>query len=165
MAVVGRVELVQPELVRTEVSLRSGDLTLVYDKRAAGCTQTHRGYSQLADDALAAAALLRTRPEVDPAKVGLRGISEGGWVVPMAAARSPELAFIVVVGADGIRAGPPHPVARAVVAAAAATVWTWYRTGPGRPRRSPQAVRAPGGHCGLPAMGRLPFSAAPLIMA
>ncbi len=85
-----------------------GLVTLVYDKRAAGYTPSRRDFSQLADDALAAAALLRTRPEVDPAKVGLWGVSEGGWVVPIAAARAPDLAFIIVIAANGVSPAQQH---------------------------------------------------------
>jgi pimeloyl-ACP methyl ester carboxylesterase len=79
-----------------------GVVTLIYDKRAAGYSPAHRDFGLLADDALAAVAVLRARPGVDPTKVGLWGISEGGWVAPIAAARSADVAFLVVVGANGI---------------------------------------------------------------
>ncbi|MEN3270173.1 MAG: uncharacterized protein V7646_7067, partial [Pseudonocardia sp.] len=49
-----------------------------------------------------AAAELRRSLEVDPAQVGVMGFSEGGWVAPLAAARSQEIAFLVVVGANGV---------------------------------------------------------------
>ena len=81
---------------------RAGIVTLTYDKRTVGYSFIQRSYSQLADDAIAAAAVLRGRAEVDPAKVGLWGLSEGGWVAPLAAARDPRTAFVVVVGANGV---------------------------------------------------------------
>lgn len=81
---------------------RAGIVTLAYDKRTVGYSFTQRSYSRLADDAIAAAAVLRGRAEVDPAKVGIWGLSEGGWVAPLAAARDPRTAFVVVVGANGI---------------------------------------------------------------
>ncbi|MFG1961848.1 alpha/beta hydrolase family protein [Nonomuraea sp. NPDC049028] len=81
---------------------RRGLSVLIYDKRSEGYSLFTRSYSQLADDALGAVAALRTRPGVDPAKVGLWGLSEGGWVVPIAASRSKEVAFIVLVGANGL---------------------------------------------------------------
>ncbi|MEJ3655994.1 prolyl oligopeptidase family serine peptidase [Actinomycetes bacterium KLBMP 9759] len=81
---------------------RSGIATLTYDKRTVGYSLTERSYSQLAGDALAAADVLRGRREVDPAKVGLWGLSEGGWVAPLAASRDPRTAFVVVVGANGM---------------------------------------------------------------
>ncbi|WP_433513301.1 alpha/beta hydrolase family protein [Nonomuraea sp. CA-143628] len=81
---------------------RRGLSVLIYDKRSVGYSLFTRSYSQLADDALGAVAALRTQPGVDPAKVGLWGLSEGGWVVPIAASRSKEVAFIVLVGANGL---------------------------------------------------------------
>lgn len=85
-----------------EAYVRAGVTTLTYDKRTVGYSQTERSYSQLADDAVAAAAVLRARPDVDPGAVGLLGLSEGGWVAPLAASRDPETAFLVVVGANGV---------------------------------------------------------------
>ncbi|MEU6998412.1 alpha/beta hydrolase [Nonomuraea sp. NPDC046570] len=79
---------------------RRGLAVLVYDKRTVGYTLFDRSFSALADDALGAVAALRARPGVDPAKVGLWGLSEGGWVVPLAASRSADVAFVVVVGAN-----------------------------------------------------------------
>jgi uncharacterized protein len=85
-----------------EAFARQGIATLAYDKRTVGYSFMQRSYSQLADDAIAAATVLRGRPEVDPAKVGIWGLSEGGWVAPLAAARDPRTAFLVVVGANGV---------------------------------------------------------------
>ncbi|MFJ5922511.1 alpha/beta hydrolase family protein [Kitasatospora sp. NPDC092948] len=56
----------------------------------------------LADDALAALRLLRARPEVDPARVGLWGLSEGAWVVTLAAGRASDVSFVVTAGASGL---------------------------------------------------------------
>ncbi len=85
-----------------EAYVRAGVTTLTYDKRTVGYSQFERSYSQLADDALAAADVLRAQPGVDPAAVGLLGLSEGGWVAPLAASRDPGTAFLVVVGANGV---------------------------------------------------------------
>ncbi|MFC4588941.1 alpha/beta hydrolase family protein [Sphaerisporangium corydalis] len=76
---------------------------LVYDKRTLGYSLFHRSYSQLADDAIGGIAALRAQPGVDPAKVGIWGLSEGGWVAPMAAARSKDIAFLVTVGANAMQ--------------------------------------------------------------
>ncbi|GII75698.1 hypothetical protein Sru01_06800 [Sphaerisporangium rufum] len=81
---------------------RRGLSVLVYDKQVAGYSLFHRSYSRLADDALGAVATLRRQPGVDPAKVGVWGLSEGGWVAPIAAARSADVAFVVLVGANGL---------------------------------------------------------------
>ncbi|MFE3449959.1 alpha/beta hydrolase family protein [Nonomuraea sp. NPDC059194] len=79
---------------------RRGMAVLVYDKRSVGYSLFERSYAQLATDALGAVAALRRRPGVNPSAVGLWGLSEGGWVVPMAAARSSDVAFAVLVGAN-----------------------------------------------------------------
>ncbi|MFI0418248.1 alpha/beta hydrolase family protein [Spongiactinospora sp. 9N601] len=80
---------------------RRGVVALVYDKRTKGYSQTSRSFPALAQDALAGVRLLRRQPGVDPGRVGLWGFSEGGWVAPLAASRSPEVAFLVTVGAGG----------------------------------------------------------------
>lgn len=51
----------------------------------------------LADDALAGVERLRAHPKVDPARVGLIGFSQGGDVVPLAAAHSEAVAFVIDV--------------------------------------------------------------------
>jgi hypothetical protein len=78
---------------------RAGIVSLVYDKRTVGYSALHRDYRQLADDAIEMVRLLRARSDVDPGRVGLWGISEGGWVVPLAASRSPEVGFAILVAA------------------------------------------------------------------
>ncbi|WKG09921.1 prolyl oligopeptidase family serine peptidase [Nocardia sp. PE-7] len=83
-----------------EAFARAGVVALRYDKRTEGYTPAHRDYALLADDALAGLAALRNRPEVDPARVGLWGLSEGGWVAPLAASRSTEAAFLITVAAN-----------------------------------------------------------------
>ncbi|WP_346112308.1 alpha/beta hydrolase family protein [Nonomuraea maheshkhaliensis] len=81
---------------------RQGMSVLVYDKRSQGYSLFERSYPQLAEDALGAVGTLRRQPGVDPAKVGLWGLSEGGWVVPIAATRSRDVAFVILVGANGL---------------------------------------------------------------
>ncbi|MDP9861100.1 MULTISPECIES: alpha/beta hydrolase family protein [Streptosporangium] len=82
---------------------RRGLAVLIYDKRSEGYSLFRRSYSQLADDALGAVAALRSQPGVDPAKVGIWGLSEGGWVAPIAASRSADIAFVVLVGANALQ--------------------------------------------------------------
>ena len=47
-------------------------------------------------------AYLKTRPEVDPRRIGLIGHSEGGIVAPMAAARNADVAFVVMMAGSGV---------------------------------------------------------------
>src|SRR4029079_13606507 len=65
-----------------------GVVALRYSKRTKGYHPAfRRDFEQLADDALAVAKTLAGRNFVDPARLGLWGLSEGaGWVVPVAAA-------------------------------------------------------------------------------
>ncbi|MBC6461035.1 prolyl oligopeptidase family serine peptidase [Actinomadura sp. HBU206391] len=81
---------------------RRGLAVLIYDKRSAGYTTFRRSYSELADDALGAVRALAAQPGVDSAKVGLWGLSEGGWVAPLAASRSADVAFVIVVGGNAM---------------------------------------------------------------
>jgi pimeloyl-ACP methyl ester carboxylesterase len=57
-----------------------------------------------ADDAMAQVKYLQTRPEVNPARIGLLGISEGALVASMAAARSGDIEFVILL------AGPAVPI-------------------------------------------------------
>lgn len=87
-------------LPQAEQLARSGVVAMVYDKRTAGYTPLSRDFSALADDALVAVRALRSRPGVDPARVGVLGMSEGGWVAPLVAVRAPDdVAFVVLASA------------------------------------------------------------------
>lgn len=81
-----------------------GIATLVYDKRTEGYSQFERDYRMLAEDAMAAVLTLRERDDIDPERVGVWGVSEGGWVAPLAASRSDRIDFVILVAANG---GPP----------------------------------------------------------
>ncbi|MCC5576907.1 prolyl oligopeptidase family serine peptidase [Microtetraspora sp. AC03309] len=81
---------------------KQGMVVLAPDKRSVGYSKMKRDYSQLADDALRAFAVLRDRPEVDPAKAGIWGLSEGGWVAPLAVTRTSDIKFMITVGGPGL---------------------------------------------------------------
>jgi dienelactone hydrolase len=89
---------------------RQGIAVLVYDKRGAGeSTGSYGGiirdYGALAEDLLAGVRMLQSRPDIDTRRIGVRGTSEGGWVVALAAARSRGIAFVIGVSAPA-RPGP-----------------------------------------------------------
>lgn len=63
-----------------------GITALAYDKSTADYSMRHRDYAALGADAMAAAAALRQRTGAQ--RVGLLGISEGGWAVTAAAGTS-----------------------------------------------------------------------------
>lgn len=53
-------------------------------------------------DAIAGVEFLKRQPEVNGAKVGLIGHSEGAWIAPIAASKSDEIAYIVLLAAPGV---------------------------------------------------------------
>jgi pimeloyl-ACP methyl ester carboxylesterase len=84
---------------------RLGFVALIYDKRGVGSStgdfQT-ASLEDLADDALAGVHLLQTRKDVVRTRIGMTGVSQGGWISPLAATRSPDVAFILVISPSGI---------------------------------------------------------------
>jgi len=89
-----------------------GIAAFVYDRRTVGYSKTQRDYGLLADDLLGAVEALRARPEIDPARVGTWGVSEGAWVEAIAANRSPAISFVIAVGISSM-------------AGARQTAWFW----------------------------------------
>lgn len=79
---------------------RAGFVVLRLDDRGVGGSQgdwAQTSYDTLAADALSAIALLRSRADVDAARVGVFGLSEGAAIAALAAARVNEpLAFLVL---------------------------------------------------------------------
>lgn len=83
----------------------NGVAALVYDKRGCGRSTgdwTKSSYDDLAGDALAGLERLKNQPGINPHQVGLWGLSEGGWIVPLAASRSRDVAFIISVSGPGV---------------------------------------------------------------
>ncbi len=100
----------RPFQLLADTFTRAGYAVLRTDDRGVGGTGgvlDDATYADLAADAAAGVGFLRGRPEIDPAKVGLFGHSEGGYLAPLVAARpGSNIAFAVlmagpsVVGAD-----------------------------------------------------------------
>jgi hypothetical protein len=99
-----------PDLVA--LLLRDGVAVLAYDKRGIGeSTGGYPGESPtavaidvLARDAAAAVRFLAKQPGVDPARVGLAGHSQAGWIVPLAASRERAVRFAVVFSGPTVSA-------------------------------------------------------------
>ena len=85
--------------------LRRGIAVLCYDKPGVGGSsgdwRRQNGYDR-ADEALAAVRFLRGHGAIDRARVGLWGISQGGWIAPLAASIDPAVAFVVAVSGPGV---------------------------------------------------------------
>ena len=92
--------------------VRNGVAVLAYDKRGIGQSggfypgesPTAGAIDLLARDAAAAARFLRTQPEIDPARVGLAGHSQAGWIMPLAGSRDPAIRFLVVFSGPAVTA-------------------------------------------------------------
>lgn len=95
----------KPFLVLADHLTRKGIAVLRVDDRGVGGSGGNFATSTTADfvtDVLAAVAYMKTRPEVDPAKIGLIGHSEGGLIAPAVAARSPDVAFVIMMAGPGV---------------------------------------------------------------
>ena len=93
------------ELSMLETFLEKGIAVLYFDKR--GCGRSGGNWrtstlADLADDALAAAHALMARKEIDAKCVGFWGVSEGGWIAPLAASKDPRIAFFVDHGGPAV---------------------------------------------------------------
>lgn len=96
----------KPFRVLADCLARAGIAVLRADDRGVGGS-TGKGRnsttSDFADDALAGLRYLQTRSEIDRARIGLIGHSEGGIVGPLAAARAPgDVAFVVMIAGTGV---------------------------------------------------------------
>ena len=95
----------QPFLVLADYLTRRGIAVLRADDRGMGGTSkggpndTTENY---AADALAGVEFLKARKEINAKQIGLLGHSEGGMAAPMAAAKSDDVAFIVLMAGPGI---------------------------------------------------------------
>lgn len=82
-----------------------GIATLVYDRRGQGASGGDSSDVDLkteAADVIAFLAHLRRRPDIDPNRIGLIGLSRGGWVASWAAASSRDVKFIVLECAPAV---------------------------------------------------------------
>lgn len=97
----------KPFLLIADTLTRAGYAVLRTDDRGVGGTGgdlNTASYDTLAADIAAGTAFLRTRPDIDPRRIGLFGHSEGGYLAPLAAQRQgDQLAFLVLM------AGPSVP--------------------------------------------------------
>jgi pimeloyl-ACP methyl ester carboxylesterase len=84
-----------------------GFAVLRFDKRGAGeSTGTYLNvgvidspdrFPLLASDVAAGVRFLRTRPEIDPRRIGLAGVSQAGWILPHAARELGDVAFVLLL--------------------------------------------------------------------
>jgi uncharacterized protein len=95
----------KPFLVLADFLTRQGIAVLRLDDRGVGGSTGNLMTSsdeELTEDILTAVAWLKQRSDIDPKQIGLIGHSEGGIIAPLAAVRSPEIAFIVLMAGPGV---------------------------------------------------------------
>lgn len=91
----------------TERFTRLGFAVLRFDKRGVGDStgtyvfvgtrDSQEVFPQLASDIAAGVRFLRTRPEIDPRRIGLVGSSQAGWILPLAARELGDVSFLVLL--------------------------------------------------------------------
>jgi pimeloyl-ACP methyl ester carboxylesterase len=95
----------KPFLILADHLTRNGIGVLRYDDRGVGQstgkfeTATSLDFSY---DAQSAIQYLKTRKDIDTTEIGIMGHSEGGLVAPMVAARSRDIAFMVLLAAPAM---------------------------------------------------------------
>lgn len=87
--------------------VRRGMAILAYDKRGVGGSTgdwNTASFDDLAGDVVAAFSYLKTRRDIDAGQIGLLGVSQAGWIMPLAAVRATDMAFLISVSGAGVPA-------------------------------------------------------------
>ena len=95
----------RPFLVLSDYLTRQGIAVLRVDDRGVGGSTgnfSNVTTEDFAEDAVAGVEYLKSREDIDPERIGLVGHSEGGLIAPIAAVRSPDVAFIVLMAGPGV---------------------------------------------------------------
>jgi len=95
----------KPFMVLADYLTRNGIAVLRSDDRGVGgTTGSFKGSTtgDFSEDALAGVAYLNGRDEINPKWIGLAGHSEGGMMAPIAASKSSDIGFIVMMAGPGI---------------------------------------------------------------
>jgi pimeloyl-ACP methyl ester carboxylesterase len=95
----------RPFLVLADHLTRAGIAVLRVDDRGVGGSTGSVPQSTSADfagDVLAGVRFLKGHPRIAPGRIGLLGHSEGGLIAPLAASRSADVAFIILLAGPGV---------------------------------------------------------------
>jgi uncharacterized protein len=87
--------------------IRRGIAILGYDKRGVGESTgdwNTASLEDLAGDVVAAFEHLKTRRDIDREHIGVLGVSQAGWIMPLAAVRAKHLGFLISISGAGIPA-------------------------------------------------------------
>jgi hypothetical protein len=89
----------------TELLPPRGIAVFLYDRRGSGESTgdfNTATFFDLAADAQAGIDQLKMRSDIDPKRIGVWGMSQGGWIAPLAASTSTDVAFVIAVSAVGV---------------------------------------------------------------
>jgi pimeloyl-ACP methyl ester carboxylesterase len=95
----------RPFLVIADHLTRAGIAVLRMDDRGIGGSTgsvSNSTTADFADDALAGVRFLKSHPHIAPGRIGLLGHSEGGIIAPLAASRSKDVAFVILLAGTGL---------------------------------------------------------------
>lgn len=129
---------------------KHGFAVLLFDKRGTG--ESGGSYVEAPDlrvsatDATAAVRFMAAQPEVDASRLGVWGISQGGWVAQILGAESPEVKFVIDVSGPGVSPLEQNVYSRSMelaeqgfsleevgeVIRVRRLLWTYYQTERGR---------------------------------
>src|SRR5205823_373174 len=87
--------------------IRRGMAVFGYDKRGVGGSTgdwTTASFDDLARDVVGAFDYLKTRSDIDRGQIGLLGVSQAGWIMPLAAVQAKDIAFLISISGAGISA-------------------------------------------------------------
>ena len=85
--------------------IRHGMAVLGYDKRGVGASSgdwRNASFDDLAGDVVAAFEYLKARNDIRRAEIGMLGWSQAGWVMPLAAMRAKDFAFLISISGPGV---------------------------------------------------------------
>ncbi len=102
----------------TKLGTQLGMAILAFDKRGVGesggtyeyftVARSKAWFDLLASDVLACVEWLKSKPELQQAKLGLLGGSQAGWVMPLAASKSKDIDFMIIGEGAAVSAGEEH---------------------------------------------------------
>jgi dipeptidyl aminopeptidase/acylaminoacyl peptidase len=131
----------------TEFFASFGVASLAYDKRGSGGSGGQwqsATFQELVEDALTGVAYLQSRSDITSAQIGMWGISQGGWLVALAASQSEDIDFAISVSGPGVNPtqqeiwrvehvlsadGFPPSVIKTALALKQRALWAWQYDG------------------------------------
>ena len=93
----------KPFLLLADTLTRAGYAVLRFDDRGVGGSTgdlAEATYNDLTGDVLAGVTYLKSRADIN--HIGLLGHSEGGYLAPLAAERSPDVAFVILMAGPAV---------------------------------------------------------------